>query len=120
MLSGRMTVDKTPWRREMVDKNNLFCQKNSLIQKNLSTKRDCRSFFLSPAVFLFSTVDKFFISDKNFQHFFGGRLSSNLYYVCLKNNPSLYLPFGPIVSMVTEGEGLTNLSGFACGQKGYG
>lgn len=77
MLSGRMTVDKTPWRREMVDKNNLFAKRTVEYKRTYPQKETVEGFFLPPAVFLFPTVDKFFISDKNFQHFFGGRLSSN-------------------------------------------
>ena len=77
MLSVRMTVNKMPGEREVVDKNDFFAGRIVLNKRTYPQKETVEVFFLSPAVFLFSTVDKFFISDKNFQHFFGGRLSSN-------------------------------------------
>ena len=77
MLSVRMTVNKMPGEREVVDKNDFFAGRIVLNKRTYPQKRLPKVFSFPRTVFFFPTVDKFFVSFKNFQHFFKGRLSSN-------------------------------------------
>lgn len=70
MLSGRMTVDKISGEREVVDKNDLFAGRIVLNKRTYPQKRLPKVFSFQRTVFFLAAVDKFFVSFKNFQHFF--------------------------------------------------